>query len=321
MTQTEYEQKKRECWEYVSKTILTIGGSKEKRAFDYAFDRGYALGKLQASCGQVKETISQEEIECAAEEFADKIKIPASLSGALVPFINGLAHDSYLQGALDFLGKQEKDAEGEEMLMVSRKKVQEKWQRAYEQEAKYSESEQNPTTREELYYNRGILSILDILFGSKCLPDNVDSLGGNVDSLEPRFKAGDVAVISSEFKHPLLEQGGAIVTILSYHPNGDFYSCAIAPNVGIDVDAKYLEPYTEPKENIAESRKTSQNCDKEFDNILKDSFSKERRLNIAAMMAQAILTRIDDTPQVIADAAFRHADALIAESEKGGSHV
>lgn len=49
MTQTEYEQNRAECWEYVSKTILTIGGSKEKRAFDYAFDRAYALGKLQAS--------------------------------------------------------------------------------------------------------------------------------------------------------------------------------------------------------------------------------------------------------------------------------
>lgn len=215
------------------------------------------------------------------------------------------------------------DAEGEEMLIVSRKKVQEKWQRAYEQEAKYSESEQNPTTREELYYNRGILSILDILFGSKCLPDNVDSLGGNVDSLEPRFKAGDVAVISSEFKHPLLEQGGAIVTILSYHPNGDFYSCAIAPNVGIDVDAKYLEPYTEPKENIAESRKTSQNCDKEFDNILKDGFSKERRLNIAAMAMQGIMA--NPSPQMVemdvhkvANLAVLVADALLVEVEKKG---
>lgn len=47
MTDKEYEQKKRECWEYVSKTILTIGGSKEKRAFDFAFDCAYALGKQE----------------------------------------------------------------------------------------------------------------------------------------------------------------------------------------------------------------------------------------------------------------------------------
>lgn len=53
MTREEYEQKKHECWEYVRKTILTIYGSKEKRAFDYAFDRAYALGKLQAEDRQV----------------------------------------------------------------------------------------------------------------------------------------------------------------------------------------------------------------------------------------------------------------------------
>ena len=209
------------------------------------------------------------------------------------------------------------DAEGEEMLMVSRKKVQELY-------AKFQHSFDNVVSDNLIGHYTAKMGVLKALFGSKCLPENVatsepnvDSLHANVDSLEPRFKAGDVAVIASEFKHPLLEQGGAIVTILSYHPNGDFYSCAIAPNVGIDVDAKYLEPYTEPKENITESRKTSQNRDKQFDTILKDGFTKERRLNIAVMMAQAILTRIDDTPQVIADAAFRHADALIAESEKG----
>lgn len=44
MNAQEYEQNRRECWEDVSKTILTIGGKKEKRAFDYVFDRAYALG-------------------------------------------------------------------------------------------------------------------------------------------------------------------------------------------------------------------------------------------------------------------------------------
>lgn len=186
------------------------------------------------------------------------------------------------------------DAEGEEMLTVPRKKVQEMYTHY---DAISTDPDRPKDYIESVYeYADGVTMALDDLFGSKCLPENVDSskpnvdsLGGNVDSLEPGFKSGDVAVISSEFKHPLIEQGGAIVTILSYHPNGDFYSCAIAPNVGIDVDAKYLEPYTEPKENIAESRKTSQNCDKEFDNILKDSFSKERRLNIAVTILGNII--------------------------------
>lgn len=59
----------------------------------------------------------------------------------------------------------------------------------------------------------------------------------------------------------------------------------------------------------SQSRDLSQetaNCDK----------CNDLRPHIAAMMAQAILTRIDDIPQVIAEAAFRHADSLIAESKK-----
>lgn len=63
------------------------------------------------------------------------------------------------------------DAVEEVMLTVPRKKVEEKWQRAYEQEAQYSRAQDSPVARLELYYNRGILSILDTLFGSKCLPD------------------------------------------------------------------------------------------------------------------------------------------------------
>lgn len=66
------------------------------------------------------------------------------------------------------------DTVEEEMLTVPRKKVEEKWQRAYEQEAQYSRAQDSPVARQELYYNRGIMSILDTLFGSKCLPDELN---------------------------------------------------------------------------------------------------------------------------------------------------
>lgn len=46
--------------------------------FNYAFDRAYALGKLQASGGQVNEPITLEEVEKAAEKYADRIKVPTS---------------------------------------------------------------------------------------------------------------------------------------------------------------------------------------------------------------------------------------------------
>lgn len=101
MTQQEYEQKKRECWEEFCESDKPYD---VEPAFAFAFDRAYALGKE-------KEAVTQEEIEKAAEKFADEIKIPPSAHGVMVPFINGLAHDAYLQGARDFLGKQEKDTD------------------------------------------------------------------------------------------------------------------------------------------------------------------------------------------------------------------
>lgn len=54
MTQPEYEHKKRECWEEFTTMPLY-------KAFNFAFDRAYALGKLQANSEQVNKTISQEE--------------------------------------------------------------------------------------------------------------------------------------------------------------------------------------------------------------------------------------------------------------------
>ena len=51
-----------------------------------------------------------------------------------------------------------------------------------------------------------------------------------------------------------------------------------------------LEPYTEPEEKSRNLSQETANCDKHFDNILKDSFRNERRLNIAAMAMQGIVS-------------------------------
>ena len=252
------------------------------------------------------------------------------------------------------------DAEGEdEMLTVSQKRVQGLYTlyQTYKQE-------ERPIIEDGFY--DGEMNALKMLFGSKSLPDdssklqascrqvNVDSIHDNVDSLsqnptencdnkshisadcnkpaEPKFKVGDMAVVRG-FKHPLLKSDGAIVTILSYHEKDDFYSCAIAPNIGIVVAAKYLEPYTEPtnfgrevnfptKNNLAIYLKKSKNCD--------------NRLQIAAMAMQGILSnenaiqyainnfRLQDGSrnryQAVAECSLAFADALIAESEKRSEH-
>lgn len=134
------------------------------------------------------------------------------------------------------------DAVEEEMLTVPRKKVEEKWQRAYEQEAQYSRAQDSPVAREELYYNRGILSILDTLFGSECL---------------------------------------------------------IPPNSG------ELE---------------SQEADKQFNTILKDGFSNERRLNIAAQILGGIVASGKPCRQPV-KRALELTDALVAECKKGGGNA
>ena len=237
------------------------------------------------------------------------------------------------------------DAEGEdEMLCVSRKDMQFYYQY-------YKIKRESESSAEQKAYYKGRTKVLLDLFGSKCLPDNVATLAPNVDSLsqnptencdnkshisadcnkpaEPKFKVGDMAVVRG-FKHPLLKSDGAIVTILSYHDKGDFYSCAIASNVGIVVAAKYLEPYTEPTNfgrevnfpTKKQFRNLSQNCDKQFDTTLKDSLLKERRLNIATQITASIYSNDKAASQfnsieALVRKALDIADVLIAKVEKG----
>lgn len=81
------------------------------------------------------------------------------------------------------------------------------------------------------------------------------------------------------------------------------------------------------EENVNLSQETA-NCDNHFDNILKDCFSKERRLNIASMIIASIMGSDDwsdykggtnkEIWHNMAKTALGVADALIAEAEKGG---
>lgn len=94
MTQTEYEQKKRECWmdlalDAANMNKVTI--EEYKRIFNGVFDKAYALGKQT-------ETITQEEIEKAALDYI-----------RTNPFVNSrtatTAKYSFVDGAKFALGK------------------------------------------------------------------------------------------------------------------------------------------------------------------------------------------------------------------------
>lgn len=64
MTQSEYEQKRAECWEEFCRANPSHNKSIfARKVFDFAFDRAYALGKETV-------TITQEDIDRAAVEYA-----------------------------------------------------------------------------------------------------------------------------------------------------------------------------------------------------------------------------------------------------------
>lgn len=191
------------------------------------------------------------------------------------------------------------DAEGEEMLTVSRKKVQE----LYSDYCAERDKEEPGSNRSSL---GGRIAMLQEFFGSRSLPDETVSDCYQLtepNPAEPKFKVGDY----------VRYKGGVHKVVATAKDN----RCYLNKILGC-IDESDLEPYTEPKENIAETRNFSQDCDKQVDTILKDSFAKERRLNIAAMIMAAMMqnAKWGDKYSHIATISCAAADALIIEVEK-----
>lgn len=180
-------------------------------------------------------------------------------------------------------------------------------------------------------------------------PENCDN-GNHISTdgtkpAEPKFKVGDkVKDISSPH-----DDGIYKVDDIKKSSNGFVYH--IQGLIGkSNVKESDLEPYAEPTDHILQpfcqvlesaasteptdfgkevnfptkkqSRNLSQDCDKHFDNILKDGFSKERRLNIAAQIARTLIQGVnflyswsDEEIKGVAHNSMRIADALIAECQ------
>ena len=188
------------------------------------------------------------------------------------------------------------DAEGEdEMLHVSRKRVQDEFN-----SVKIITSEKICSKvlagAADMY-----LKTLERLFGSKCLPDNVESSEPNVESSEPNVDS---------------------------LPQNPTESCNKANHISTD-DSKPAEPTDFGKEVNFPTKKQSRNFSQETANC-------DNRLQIAAMAMQGILSnenaiqyainnfRLQDGSrnryQAVAECSLAFADALIAESEKRTGH-
>lgn len=229
------------------------------------------------------------------------------------------------------------DAEGEEdeMLYVSRKQVQE----IYSQNQKEIHRECVSSSDKDCYET--VNEVLKTLFGSKCLPDEKQSAKSAHCSepkpAEPKLKVGDIASYACS---PTLKHKCTVTKVMQNEHSGKWeYNVMFEwGKPGMWIPESDLEPYTGSKneyserihaESVQESRIASEeshlrnlsqsmsNCDKHFDTILKDSFSKERRLNIAASIAAGWLACHGmTTPETIAMDALAVADALIIEVKK-----
>lgn len=285
MTQLEYEQKKRECWEEFSRNIPAYDLSYCYRIFGIVFDRAYALGKKFGISEQV-------------------------------------------------------DAEGEEILTVSRKRVQEMYAANERIKADFPD-------KETAHISDHINHVLKHLFGSKCLPDNVESSEPNVDSLpqNPTENCDNKSHISADCNKPA-EPKFKVGDKVRYRPSGNVYE--VEGKTGRqhyalkgwlkDVLESDLEPYTRSNPNPSNSGELKLQTaeDKSEVNLsiyLKKSKNCDNRLQIAAVAMQGILSNIDLFKNVletgtetlsgddisyraVAKASLLFADALIAEVAK-----
>lgn len=266
------------------------------------------------------------------KEFKEEVKRVANIFSRRTSGMLGgerTLADTFLNEFINLFGHHNltSDAEGEEMLTVSAITVREMYAANERIKTDASDNELGLTSDH-------INHVLRCLFGSKCLPDNVDSLESNVDSLEP--KPAEPKLRRGSFAY----HDNVKVRITKIKANGDViaYTKDGYRLIGRECD---FEPYTESAEEASPNVNSSdididelvaKGCvpdpAKQFDNILKDSLSKERRLTIAAQMMQGLICAplipgVDPNPpaEYLAQAAFRLADALIAEAEKGGNNA
>lgn len=254
--------------------------------------------------------------------------------------------DAFEAGAKFALAKQNNDAEGNDTLTCGKGWAVKLYKIAYSAYAVGGNK-----------WYQGYMKAMRDLFGTMWLDyadsSNVEILekNGEVEPkpAEPKFKVGDkVKDISSPHDDDIYK-------VDDIQKSSDGFIYHIQGLIGqSNVKESDLEPYTEPtnedfvtlgvesaeylRKSLEESeyRNSSQNianCDKHFDNILKDSFSKERRLNIAAMAMQGILCNKeifnkalqvgeetlegdDIAYRAVAKASFAFADALIAVEKR-----
>lgn len=272
-------------------------------------------------------------IEEAAKEFADREYEIGQVDWDAL-------YKGYYHGMKDALGKQEKDAEGEEMLTVSRKDAQKIYK-----ESRHIVS--NEVYGSKIYsMHLQIMCVLENLFGSKCLPDEseppilskVEKIGKNCKD-EPKFHIGQ------RVRHKPTRLVDVIDGISQSAPYTYRFRHMVRPLREQEIFESDLEPYTEPL-----SQNPTENCDNEkvisksepeeptctetwtnvcpsplpsqdepdrdlCDKLIQRGFKNHNRLHLASIIMAGLLASDKDKHPV--KRALELADALISETKKG----
>lgn len=223
------------------------------------------------------------------------------------------------------------DAEEEEILSVPRKAIIQ----AYEKSC----------TKRATQYDVGYADCLYNLFGSKCLPDaNEDNFATKKPQpAEPKNEVVKMKPIKShvrvylatkeedeEFRTLLYKNGFMWISGTALISLSNWDSANEASHIHFVYHNKtvaYLGKRTKETLTFTEFKKRyfgedvnlsqeTVNCDKQFDNILKDGFHDHNRLHIASIIMSGLLASSKEKHPV--RRAMDLADALIAECDKEG---
>ena len=262
------------------------------------------------------------------------------------------------------------DAEGEEMLTVSRKEVQEMYSAfeefkdkdntcfnletlfgskcLWDETCNVASKESNPSEEDDvfndpepkcLYFKDGkcahpAVAHLEngkLVKGADCDVSSCEDVEYEPKPAEPKFKEGDRAI----YCIPEKQRIKARVVNVRQRSGSTLFNTLFNYDIRLDdgrtanwVDEQWLLP-----DNDDQVRAVTEKDSEQFDRIIKGGFRNERRLNIAAMAMQGILSNADrmkkyeyvateppyaELEVVVARKALRYADTLIAECEKGG---
>lgn len=202
------------------------------------------------------------------------------------------------------------DAEGEEMLTVSRKEVNDLFNR-YERCSKETNGKcHDMEVALKASHFFGKMCALVALFGSKCLPDDGDNLSPEPKPAEPKYHIGQ------RVRHIPTRLVDVIDGISQSAPYIYHFKHMVDPINGQGIFESDLEPYTEPSPNQLRE------LTKKIDHIADVRKMMPNRLQIASMTMQGMLSNttrfssyeISDLVRI----SLNCADALLSECEKGG---